>query len=242
MIVITFGIGLVIGALIKMIANLIIDEKSILNLTSWKELNYKMLIPIFQWRFILDGTKEVVESIVLQVVMGTMAMLLYSHYGLTVRFGSYTFFTVMLLLIGFIDFKTTYVYRSTTLITAIGGLFLIGLESFQIKIWPIDALLGSLIGLVVIGLIVWLTGGMGEGDIEIAALCGLVVGIKGILLTLFIGFVAGGVAGTTILALKLKGKKDEMAFGPYLVLGCFVTMIWGQTIIDSYFNLIGFNL
>lgn len=212
MIVITFGIVLVIGALIKMIANLIIDEKSILNLTSWKELNYKMLIPIFQWRFILDRNKEMVESIVLQVAMGTMAMLLYSHYGLIVRFGSYTFFTVMLLLIGFIDFKTTYVYRSTTLITAIGGLFLIGLESFQIKIWPIDALLGSLIGLVVIGLIVWLTGGMGEGDIEIAALCGLVVGVNGILLTVFIGFVAEGIVGAIILALKLKEKKDEMAF------------------------------
>lgn len=240
-IVITFGIGLVIGALIKMIANLIIDEKSILNLTSWKELNYKMLIPIFQWRFILDRNKEVLESIVLQVIMGTIAMLLYSHYGLTIRFGSYTFFSVMLLLIGFIDFKTTYVYRSTTLITAIGGLILISLESFQIKLWPIDALFGSLIGSVVIGLIVWLTGGMGEGDLEIAALCGLAVGIKGILLTLFIRFVAGGLAGMTLLALKIKEKKDEMAFGPYLVFGCFTAMIWGQTIIDTYLRIISIS-
>lgn len=100
-------------------------------------------------------------------------------------------------------------------------------------IGTIDALLGSLIGFVVIGLIVWLTGGMGEGDLEIAALCGLAVGIKGILLTLFIRFVAGGLAGMTLLALKIKEKKDEMAFGPYLVFGCFTAMIWGQTIIDT---------
>ena len=41
-----------------------------------------------------------------------------------------------------------------------------------------------------------------------------------------------------LLSLKLKGMKDEMAFGPYLVMGSFIAMLMGQNIIEFYLNLI----
>ena len=238
-----FVVGVLMGTLIKMIANLLIAEIPIKKIASWRTLNYRTLIPVFQWPYIKDSNSrcEVVESILLQI-MAVIILLLFSfQYGTDLNWWKYTFFVFMLMMIGYIDFKTTYVYRSTIWITAIGSLLFIVYELLQTKEWPIDLLLGALLGFVIIGLIVWLTGGMGEGDIEIAAVCGLMVGIKGILLTLFISFVLGGLVGVIILALKLKGKKDEMAFGPYLVSGCLITLLYGQTIIDIYLHMMGLN-
>ena len=236
-------VGVLMGTLIKMIANLLIAETPILKIASWRTLNYRTLIPIFQWPYIKDrnSRREVVESMTLQIIAVTILLLLSFKYEMDFNRWEYTFCTFMLMIIGYVDFKTTYVYRSTIWITAAGSLLFIVYEILQTKEWPIDSLLGALIGFIIIGLIVWLTGGMGEGDIEIGAVCGLMVGIKGILLTLFIAFVLGGVVGVIILALRLKGKKDEIAFGPYLVLGCLITMLYGQKIIDIYLHTIGLN-
>ena len=55
----------------------------------------------------------------------------------------------------------------------------------------------------VIGAIVFLTGGMGEGDIEIALIIGLFLGIKGLMLALFIAFILGGIIASLILDTKV---------------------------------------
>lgn len=222
MTIIILILGLFLGYVLKVVANGLIEEQP---MTKW------------QYKGLLVKKKQVYELIFLQLLIGMIGVFLYQKYGLHLEFYQYIFFTVMMILIGFIDFKTTYVYRSTTLITGLGGVFFILCKSIQSQSWPIDALIGGLIGLVVIGLIVFLTRGMGEGDIEIAILAGLFLGTQGSLITLFFGFVLGGIAGAILLSLKSKGLKDEMAFGPYLVMGSFISMLVGHEIVSFYLNL-----
>ncbi len=164
-------------------------------------------------------------------------LLLFYQKGMSLELFKLTFFTIMMVLIGYVDFKTTFVYRLTTFITFVGGLFFILLESIQLKAWPIDSIMGCLIGFIVIGLIVLLTRGMGEGDIEIASLCGLFLGTVGSILTLFFGIILGGIAGTILLTRQKKGLKDEIAFGPYLVAGAFIAMLWGNELFQWYLSL-----
>ena len=78
---------------------------------------------------------------------------------------------------------------------------------------------------------------MGEGDIEIAALCGLFLGIEGVLLTLFMGIVFGGLGGVVLLLRRSKTLRDEMPFGPYLVAGAMISMIGAKEIIGFYLSL-----
>ena len=99
-------------------------------------------------------------------------------------------------------------------------------------------LLGGAIGFGIIGLIVFLTKGMGEGDIEIATVCGLFLGVKGILLGLFLAIIIGGIVGIIILALKLKKAKEKIAFGPCIAIGSLISMIWGVEILKLYWNLL----
>ena len=220
MISIILIMSLCLGPMIKIAATGLIEE---LPMASWK---------------IHFNQKEIIDSLLLSALIGSIGISLSQKYGLLFYFYKFLFFTVFMTLIGLIDFKTTYVYRSTTLITALGGLLFIGIESFKSQAWPVDDLMGAFIGFSVIGLIVVLTRGMGEGDIEIAALAGLYLGTQGSVITLFFGFVLGGIVGAILLSLKSKGMKDEMAFGPYLVMGSFIAMLMGQNIIEFYLNLI----
>lgn len=166
-----------------------------------------------------------------------ISLLLYLKLGISLELVKDLMFMFMMGVIAYVDFKTTFVYRITIITTAFICFLFIALESFSLGRFPTDSILGALIGFSLIALIVFITHGMGEGDIEIATLCGLFLGSKGILLTLFLGVVLGGIGGSILLIGRFKGLKDEMAFGPYLVCGAIISMLWGNQMIETYLKL-----
>lgn len=65
-------------------------------------------------------------------------------------------------------------------------------------------------------------GGMGMGDVKLAAFIGVVCGRFGweaLVLAIFSGFVAGGVVGTVLLAVGRAGRKTTIPFAPMLCAG-----------------------
>lgn len=221
-------IGVMLGVFVLLIATILISD----NFISYGKKN--ILGCIQQLRYQFEKSKTI---ILIPLITCFISICIYHQHGISIEFFKFLFFMFMMVLIGYIDFKTTYVYRITTLITLIGGLAIIILESWILGRFPMDNLLGALIGFIVIGLIVLITRGMGEGDIEIAALCGLFLGVVGSILTLFLGIVFGGIGGAILLARQAKGLKDEMAFGPYLMVGAMISMLWGARIFEMYLTL-----
>jgi leader peptidase (prepilin peptidase)/N-methyltransferase len=71
-------------------------------------------------------------------------------------------------------------------------------------------------------------GAMGAGDVKLAAALGAVVGFPHVLPALFLGAVAGGAAALVLLATRRAGRKDYMAYGPYLALGAW--LIWTRSL------------
>jgi leader peptidase (prepilin peptidase)/N-methyltransferase len=66
-------------------------------------------------------------------------------------------------------------------------------------------------------LLLGLAGGMGMGDVKLAAALGLASWTPAIaILSPVIAFLAGGVAGIVLLA---RGRRGRIAFGPYLLAG-----------------------
>jgi len=78
---------------------------------------------------------------------------------------------------------------------------------------------------------------MGFGDVKLVIFLGLLLGWPNILVGMFLGFFLGAVIGILIMVLQKKGIKTEVPFGPFLVIGTFIAMFWGNNIIDYYFNL-----
>ena len=69
--------------------------------------------------------------------------------------------------------------------------------------------------------------GLGLGDVKLCAVIGLWLGWYGAMmpvLGLWIGIMAGGIGALALLTLRRAGRKDPMAYGPYLILGSF--MAW----------------
>lgn len=100
-------------------------------------------------------------------------------------------------------------------------------------------ILGLIIGFLFIKSIVWLTKGraMGDGDPYIAGFIGFILGVPSVFVFLFLAFIVGGVAGFALIISGRKKSKQYIAFGPYLTLGGFLTFLWGEKILQIYFNL-----
>lgn len=70
-------------------------------------------------------------------------------------------------------------------------------------------------------------GSLGGGDVKLGALLGSLLGWRLGTVALAVGFAAGAAAGLALLLLKLKGRDDFIAFGPYLALGAAAALFWG---------------
>lgn len=102
--------------------------------------------------------------------------------------------------------------------------------------WPdrsfAESLAGGLAGFAIMFALFFFLPGFGFGDVKLAALIGLLVGLSNTLPALLIGAIAGGVgAGLMLLAQRLRlggagaGARTAIAYGPYLVLGAFAVMV-----------------
>lgn len=98
--------------------------------------------------------------------------------------------------------------------------------------WPSvgGAALGALVGGgAFAGLYVLGRGAMGAGDVKFVAATGLLVGYPLILRAMLWGILLGGAAALLLLVSRRVGRKDPMAYGPYLALGAWV--VWVTTLL-----------
>jgi len=64
------------------------------------------------------------------------------------------------------------------------------------------------------------------------------VGFPGIVITLWIAFLSGGLAAAAILLLRKKGRKDFIPFAPFLILGATVALVAGSEVVSWYQALV----
>ena len=104
----------------------------------------------------------------------------------------------------------------------------------------IPALVGGGVGFgLLLAIYLLARGGMGLGDVKLVGLLGLINGWPLVLVALLLAFVSGGLLASVFLALRLKGRKAPIPFGPFLVGGSFVALLWGQGLLDIYLRLLG---
>ncbi len=97
---------------------------------------------------------------------------------------------------------------------------------------------GMIIGFALFWLIWRISrGGMGYGDVRLAALCGLVLGAPGIIAASMASFVLGGLAAVVVLVSRRGNMKTAIPFGPFLILTSFVWMVWGNELMKSYLGI-----
>jgi leader peptidase (prepilin peptidase)/N-methyltransferase len=101
---------------------------------------------------------------------------------------------------------------------------------------PVRAGLGLLLYGGILFVVAAVSGGMGFGDVKLAALVGLVLGSLGLR---FVGVASGaaialgGIGGLVALGMG-RGRKSAIPFGPYLAAGAVIASLWGEEISSWY--------
>ncbi len=75
---------------------------------------------------------------------------------------------------------------------------------------------------------------MGFGDVKLAFFMGLFLGFPNIVVALFFAFLTGALIGLVLIVVRKKHIKSEVPFGPFLVAGTLVALLWGQEIVNWY--------
>lgn len=102
-----------------------------------------------------------------------------------------------------------------------------------------DAYVGALLGFGLLYLIAVVSkGGMGGGDIKLFAVLGLFVGVKGILLTLFLAAFLGMLFGLFLLLTRKLKRKQPMPFAPFIGVAALISYAYGEHLWDFYFSLL----
>ena len=111
----------------------------------------------------------------------------------------------------------------------------VAIESWEL----LYTLIASLVIAVFFLLLIVLTKGrgMGGGDVKLGFLIGLVVGFPASIVAIFLAFVLGALYSVGLVLLKKKSVKDAIPFGPFLILGCFIALFFGQSLIQWYLKL-----
>ncbi len=101
--------------------------------------------------------------------------------------------------------------------------------------WGLIGGAGYFVALLIIAIVA--KGGFGYGDVKLAFVLGLFTGYERpgfVFVAAFLAFLGGGVISILLLVFRIRGRKDAIPFGPYLVLGAYVVLVAGNALLDWY--------
>jgi leader peptidase (prepilin peptidase) / N-methyltransferase len=80
--------------------------------------------------------------------------------------------------------------------------------------------------------------GMGFGDVKFMIPFGLLLGWPQIFVGLFVSFVSGAIVSVALIVAGRKKIKQTVPFGPFLIFGLIVTLLFGKHLLSWYLGLL----
>lgn len=246
-----FCFGAIVGSFLNVCISRIPERESIVCPPSHcpyckKKLTFWELIPIISY-IILGGKCSSCRKWisprypVVEILTGFSFLSLKIFYRVSVLSFEYPLLLGILssfIVLFFIDLEKQVVPDSVVIICAI---FTIAFQLLRHNLFFffLGGCLGAIIfaGIRLLGNFIFKKESLGTGDIELAFLLGLFLGIEKGLLAYLLGFVIAGIISAFLLVLKKKNWGEYIPFGPFLIFGGFISFVWGKEIIDLYIAL-----
>ena len=142
----------------------------------------------------------------------------------------YIIITPMLISAFVIDYKYQIIpNRLNLLLLEIGIIFafLYGLSDFAITL---NYIFGMFVGggifllITVIGGMIYGKEAMGFGDVKMMGALGLLFGLSNIIIITLVSFLIGAILSIILLLTKIKKSDEYIPFGPFIVIGTFISM------------------
>lgn len=249
--------GLIIGSFLNVVILRFDDLKSIVKTRSHcpkckKEIPWYDLFPFFSYIALKGKCRECKQSISIQyplIEIGTALIftLLFWKFGFILQFGFLLLISTILIVVLMYDILHQLI--ADWLIWAAIGLWVIylAINFFFIDhstLFILNSLYGGLALGGFLGLIVLISREkwMGAGDIKLGFLLGAISFWPQVLLSAFAAFTLGSIISLILIFANKKTMKDQVPFAPFLILGTYVTLFWGDKIISWYLNSFGIGI
>jgi prepilin signal peptidase PulO-like enzyme (type II secretory pathway) len=252
LIVIFALLGLAVGSFLNVCIDRLPLNKSIVFPPSHCEacqhkLAAKDLIPVFSYlrlRGRCRYCKAAVPRRLFWVELATALIfaLLSWHYGLSPALGIMAFYACLFIVIFVIDLEQGLILNKVVYPGMVVA-FLLALYPWpwltqSIGMRVAYAALGGGIGFALFLLIALVSrGGMGWGDVKLAALIGLATGFPLVFLAIIMGAILGGIVAVALVIAKRRKRRETIPFGPFLALATMITLLWGNNILSWYLGL-----
>lgn len=174
-----------------------------------------------------------------EVLCGLMSAYVAWRFGVSWQMVGGLIFTWIAISLTFIDLDHHLLPDQLTLLLVWVGLFL---SMFNIFVNTQDAIIGAIAGYLIFavtqGVFRLATGkvGMGQGDYKFLAGLGALLGWQQLPIIILIASVIGIIFGVTQMALRQQFKSVPIPFGPYLAVAGWISLIWGQDILNIYIH------
>ena len=187
------------------------------------------------------GVKIGLRYPTVELLGGLFALATFLKFGLSLESLIYYVFIASLLVVTFIDLD----HRIIPDVITLPGIPIFFAASFALPdITAKDALIGILAGGGSLYLVAWVYSlltkkeGMGGGDIKLLAMMGAIIGLKGVIFTIFVSSLVGTLSGLAVMLQSRKGMKLAVPFGPFLSLGGITYIFFGTQMIGWYLNVL----
>jgi leader peptidase (prepilin peptidase)/N-methyltransferase len=199
-------------------------------------------IPLISWLLLKGKCSQCKHPIsvrypLVELTTGLLSSWVAWHFGFGLAGFAVVVATWLLIAMTFIDLDTMLLPDQLTLsLLWLGLLLSIGspLVSSQ------DALIGAAVGYLSLWSLYWafklITGkeGMGYGDFKLLAAIGAWVGWQHLPVVILLSSFVGAIVGVTLLTIQGKDKSQPIPFGPYLAAAGWLTLLYGDWIVQQY--------
>lgn len=242
---ITFLIGITIGSFLNVcIFRIPLKQEIAIErshcMSCGHYLKWYELIPLFSWMIQGGKCRACKAKIskqypIVEATNGFLWLLVLTIWGLRLETVLFCICTSLLIVITVIDERTQEIPIQLNIGIVILGVLRIVVDLvFHQGQW-LEFVIGFFTVSTLFFLIVLVTKGrgMGMGDVKLMAAAGLLLGWKHILLAMMLGCILGSVIH--IIRMNVDKKKEHvLAFGPYLSMGIYLTILFGNPILEWY--------
>ena len=241
--VVVFIFGLVFGSFYTVVGERLPEGKSLINPPSHcpkcdHKLSFYELIPVFSYIFLRGKchrckSKIPVLSTLIEILTGTLFLLSYLKFGLSIDFIISLVFTSMLVIVIVSDIRYMVICDE---ILVVGNIliFVLNILKSDFKMGLTSVLYGIICFFVmwfikILGDLIFKKESMGGGDIKLMFTFGLVMGISSSITSIFLA----SFIGLPISLIMIKSNSShEIPFGPYLSIAALILFLSGIDVIS----------
>jgi len=251
-------IGLLLGSFYNVCIYRIPKGESIINPPSHctkcgTKLKFLDLFPVisylaFKGKCRYCGEKISYRYILVEIITSFSFIILYIKFGMTLQFLGFLWLVSILIIITFIDIDYMIIPDGLVILGIVGGVILFALNIFfPIKFYQdnnwwnplIGAIIGSgfLLLVAYIGFYIYKSEeALGMGDVKLFIPIGLFLGWKITIIALALSIFMCAVSTSFLVIIKILNRKSAIPFGPFIGVGTFLAILYGNSILLWYLH------